>query len=145
MILGTQPLPAAADRDLYAEAVNALRLGLGKPALLPLPDRMEAENVQYQARIARKMLLNGSCDHELARWSTFQATMTRQELQPLGEAIACPGRAGTWQPDRLAEQWFLSDVHRRVLMERPAASHISCNRFLEDALEVVICTTWRRP
>lgn len=145
LLLGLQPRPSFADRDLYAEAVNAMRLDMGKQPLLPLPDALEEENVLYQARLARQILLGGSCDHDLGRWAIFQSSMVRQRLQPLGEIIACPGQPGFWQPGDLARQWMESDVHRRVLMERAAASHISCNRFLGSSLEVVLCTTWRRP
>lgn len=145
LLLGLQPRPAAADRDLYVEAVNVLRKQQGKALLLPLPESLEAETVAYQARLARHILISGNCDHDLVRWSTFQAAMAQQRLQPLGEVIACPGQPGTWQPEQLAGQWFESEVHRRVLMERAAASHISCNRFLGATLEVVLCTTWRRP
>ncbi|MCF8132161.1 MAG: hypothetical protein K9J72_03430 [Synechococcus sp. Tobar2m-G35] len=145
LLLGLQPRPAAADRDLYVEAVNALRQQQGKTGLLPLPESLEAETVAYQARLARQILLGGSCDHDLGRWNAFQTAMAPQRLQPLGEVIACPGQPGTWQPEQLAGQWFESEVHRRVLMERAAASHISCNRFLGATLEVVLCTTWRRP
>lgn len=145
LLLGLQPRPAAADRDLYAESVNALRKLQGKPDLLPLPELLEAETVSYQARLARQILVGGTCDHDLGRWSAFQTAMAHQRLQPLGEVIACPGQPGIWQPDQLAGRWFESEVHRRVLMERAAASHISCNRFLGATLEVVLCTTWRRP
>jgi len=145
LVLGLQPRRAFADRDLYVEAVNALRQQQGKPDLLPLPEALEAETVTYQARLARHILLGGSCDHDFGRWSAFQAAMAHQRLQPLGEVIACPGQPGTWQPEQLAGRWFESEVHRRVLMERAAASHISCNRFLGATLEVVLCTTWRRP
>lgn len=145
LVSGFLPRPAAADRDLYAEAVNALRQQQGKWSLLPLPEPLEAETVAYQARLARQILLSGSCDHDLARWNTFQSAMASQRLQPLGEVIACPGKPGTWLPEHLAGQWFESEVHRRVLMERASATHISCNRFLGATLEVVLCTTWRRP
>jgi hypothetical protein len=145
LLLGLMPRPAAADRDLYADAVNAQRLQQSKWALLPLPEPLEAANVVYQARLARQILLGGICDHDLTRWAAFQASMAQAPLRPLGEVIACPGAPGTWQPGQLADQWIQSDLHRRVLMERAAASHISCNRFLGATLEVVLCTTWRRP
>ena len=132
-----------ASRDPLVRSINAARIANGRSPLQPLPPDLARRNISYLQPVLAGMLRGGGCDHDRPRWQAFRAEAARRyPLQPSSEVIACPRPTRAWNNDAVVKSWLASPLHRGILLDRPAASHIGCLRADSGGRSLAVCTLW---
>lgn len=141
----TPTTPPAGRQDALVEAINGLRRRHGLAPLEPLPDPIEARNRDYLEPVLKQILASPSCDHDLPRWQSLQVeARSALPMRPVSELIACPRPTHRWDPAEIISTWMASRLHQDLLLNRPNATHISCNSASNAVSRTAVCVTWTR-
>ncbi|MEB3199295.1 MAG: hypothetical protein VKK62_02055 [Synechococcaceae cyanobacterium] len=142
----TRRLSSGPPPDALMVSINEARQQVGRGPLQPLPEALSEINSTYLRPVLAGILQTGNCDHDLARWQALQAgTAAQQPLMPTSEVIACPRPTGNWNPDGIVRHWLTSPLHTDILLNRPRATHIGCERLDQQGRSVAVCTLWSPP
>lgn len=133
---------------LLAE-INLRREQAGVPTLVLAPERANVAADRYLADLTPAMVASGTCGHGAgspARYSWDYVAETGFPGVGRGEVIACAEMTGHWTPARLAQSWWDSPVHQRILYADPRASLVACGTYGPHrdgaAYQTVACVTY---
>ncbi|MGB7564242.1 MAG: hypothetical protein WBM08_05765 [Prochlorococcaceae cyanobacterium] len=132
----------ATPSDPIVNLINDARAGKGREPLQPLPASLAIANSAYAELVLRRLIANGSCDHDLQAWQTFQARSAAGRLRPVSEVLGCPVPSGRWDPKRVLSLWLKSSHHSTILLNRPRTSHAGCVQLSEAGRTGALCTFW---
>ena len=145
--LGVSTAGAAAPYlDQLLDEINRRREQAGTPPLTYAPDDANDAVGRYLADLTPLMLAAHGCFHGSSPgWSYVAAVGFRAE--PRGEVLACPSNDGYWTPDRIADGWWSSPVHQRVLYGDPNANAVACGTYGSQrggaTYQTIACVTYR--
>ena len=129
--------------------INLRREQAGVPTLTLAPESANVAADRYLADLTPPMLGAGICNHGAgspARYGWDYVAETGFAGAGRGEVIACPDTTGYWTPARLAQSWWDSPVHQRILYADPRASLVACGTYglQRDgaAYQTVACVTY---
>ena len=142
----------AADRYLghLLSEINARRARVGSPPVAYATQAANSAVDRYLADLTPRMLASNSCFHGTGNpvppgWDYVGASGLRGDAH--GEVIACPGSDGYWTPARVADSWWDSPPHFRLLYADPAANAVACGTYGPQengaAYQTVACITYR--
>ncbi len=139
------------------DEINVLRDSAGTSHLTSAPHRANAALDDFLATTAPSVAWPGPCVHQLLdgafAWDYVRAAGYSGEAR--GEVLACPGPEPYWTADRVAEQWWMSPGHFRVLYADSETTAIACGVYgmpsgdetqegsRSKAAMAILCVTFR--
>ena len=126
--------------------INRRREQAGTAPLAYAPDDANGAVGQYLADLTPQMVSAHSCFHgSPPGWDYVSAAGFGAE--PRGEVLACPSNDAYWTPARIADGWWNSPMHQRVLYADPNANAVACGTFGPQrggaAYQTIACVTYR--
>ena len=140
--------PAATEpflERLLAE-INLRRERAGTGRLVYVAGRANEAVGAYLADLTPAMDAAGSCFHGGRSGSDYVATVGFTG-DAGGEVIACPADDGYWTAERIAETWWSSPLHQRILYRDAGARALACGAYGPQrggsAYRTIACVTYR--
>ena len=100
----------------------------------------------YLADLTPAMEAAGSCFHG-ARMGWDYVASVELAGDTGGEVIACPADGGYWTAERIAEAWWTSPIHHRILYGDGGARALACGTYGQQrggsAYRTIACVTYR--
>jgi hypothetical protein len=114
------------------DEINLRRQTAGTPRLSFVPRRANDALVEFLGEMAPSLGWPEPCGHVTvgggSSWDYMQARVGFG-AEAHGEVLACPGPVPYWTPERTAEIWWTSPVHREILYADPDANAVACGTY----------------
>jgi hypothetical protein len=152
--------PAAAEDDgtdpyltRLLDEINARRQADGTPSVRLVPRPANEALREFLDQTAPVLAWPGPCGHQLVEggtsWDYLQARVGFG-AEAHGEVLACPGPVPYWTPERAADAWWTSQLHRAILYDDPDVNAVACAtsgasraRGRVGPADAVLCVTYR--
>lgn len=146
----SQVAAAAPYLNRLLEEINERREAVGTGPLELAPQGAIAAVTRHTADLTGTMLSKGACGHGVgspARYSWDYVADSGFDGDGRGEVIACPGPEGYWTPEKIADGWWDSPSHHKVLYADPTVNAVACGTHNPSrggaAYQTIVCTTFR--
>jgi hypothetical protein len=133
------------------DEINVRRQDAGTRRLRFVPRKANDALADFLKEMLPALDRAGSCGHVSVNggssWDYMQAKVGFQ-AEAHGEVLACPGPEPYWTPDRTADIWWNSSVHREILYADPGVTAVACGTYGVDgkrkgsAAMAVLCVTF---
>jgi hypothetical protein len=146
--------PAAAASSDYLDQllgeINDRRVVAGTPSLVYASAEANQAVSQYLADLTPFMLARQVCFHGMNNpvapaWDYVAASGFQAE--PRGEVLACPDAALYWTAPQIANAWWSSASHFRLLYGDPGINALACGTYGPQhdgqVFETIACVTYR--
>lgn len=132
------------------DEINRRRSAAGTPPLAFVSSEANAALDRHAAELTATMLASGVCGHGVGdppRFGWDYVADAGVDAEGAGEVIACPGGDGFWTAARVADGWWGSPFHARVLYDDSSANALACGTYGPQnggrAYQTILCVTLR--
>jgi hypothetical protein len=142
-------LPAASYLDELLREINQRRSRTGSPPVIYAGLEANQAVAEYLADLTPMMVSMRSCFHGNGHpvapgWDYVKGIGFEGAAR--GEVLACPGDNGFWTASRIADSWWGSPGHWRLLYGDPQVTAIACGTFGPQnggrAYQTIACVTY---